>query len=207
TIRRNTYRNVVAGVYFLMGGLSAPPQNIASLIHQGGGVVRATVPRHGFGNLEQIKILLATPSSYNGSFTISNVTQDTFDYTITPPPAGNGSGGIAERSAAGLATLNHLGGGVAEATTPVVHRIGVGDRIKVSNATPIDFNGFFDVTAVPTTVKFQYQMPTTPGGNAANATFQRVWGVDRSSVEANNFELADLVIGEWGAPPAAVILS
>ena len=26
-------------------------------------------------------------------------------------------------------------------------------------------------------------------------------------MEANTFELADLVIGEWGAPPAAVILS
>lgn len=49
------------------------------------GVATITVPGHGFSNNDKIAIRGA-PSVYNGSFTISNKTTDTFQYAVYPNP-------------------------------------------------------------------------------------------------------------------------
>lgn len=44
---------------------------------------RATAAGHGFSNGASVTMAGATPSNYNGTFTVSNVTSSTFDYSFT----------------------------------------------------------------------------------------------------------------------------
>lgn len=64
-----------------------------SSITLSGSTATATVTAHGYPNSDVITIFGANPAEYNGSFIISNVTADTFDYTttsgLTSPAVGN----------------------------------------------------------------------------------------------------------------------
>ena len=52
----------------------------------------ATSTDHGFSNGETITITGASPTAYNGTFTIANVTTNTFDYTMGSDPGSSASG-------------------------------------------------------------------------------------------------------------------
>lgn len=52
----------------------------------------ATKNSHGFSNGQYVTISGATPAGYNGTFVISNVTANTFDYTMAADPGASGSG-------------------------------------------------------------------------------------------------------------------
>jgi hypothetical protein len=54
----------------------------------------ATVTAHGFTSGDQINIRGADQTEYNGDFLISNVTTDTFDYTVSGSPATPATGTI-----------------------------------------------------------------------------------------------------------------
>jgi len=47
---------------------------------------------HGYANSDVVKIHGATESAYNGNFTISNVTANTYDYTMASDPGGSATG-------------------------------------------------------------------------------------------------------------------
>ena len=59
----------------------------------------ATVTAHGYSNNDQINIRGASQSEYNGDFLISNVTTDTFDYTVSGSPATPATGTIVANEA------------------------------------------------------------------------------------------------------------
>jgi hypothetical protein len=59
----------------------------------------ATVTAHGYSNGDQINIRGASQSEYNGDFLISNVTTDTFDYTVSGSPATPATGTIVANEA------------------------------------------------------------------------------------------------------------
>jgi hypothetical protein len=54
----------------------------------------ATKNAHGFTSGDSVTIAGATQTEYNGTFTISNVTTNTFDYTVTGAPASPATGTI-----------------------------------------------------------------------------------------------------------------
>jgi hypothetical protein len=216
-VRRNYYKNVAAGVAIVNGNTSRGPLHLKSLKFLGELTAEATTYEdHGFANNDAVRVILASPSNYNGVFLgIHDVVRDfsnkvfTFQYELFTEPPGDGDGGIVELAVAGISSLKHIADGIAEARTTVEtgHRIAVGDRLKISNAFPDDFNGFVEVTAVGTTLPsgdlntFQYNFPTAlpPNATAQHPTFQRLWGVDRLIVEDNVIELRQHG-SEYGTP-------
>lgn len=58
----------------------------AITITRTGSVATATLNAHGLTNGAQVTVSGATQTEYNGTFTISNVTTNTFDYTVTGSP-------------------------------------------------------------------------------------------------------------------------
>jgi hypothetical protein len=58
----------------------------AITITRTGSTATATLVAHGFTEGSQVRISGASQSQYNGLFTISNVTNDTFDYTVAGSP-------------------------------------------------------------------------------------------------------------------------
>lgn len=63
----------------------------------------ATKNSHGFSNGQYVTIAGATQTEYNGTFAISNVTANTFDYTVTGAPATPATGTITAQTSIVLA--------------------------------------------------------------------------------------------------------
>lgn len=63
----------------------------------------ATKNGHGFSNGQYVTIAGATPAAYNGTFVISNVAANTFDYTMASDPGANATGTITARTSVVLA--------------------------------------------------------------------------------------------------------
>lgn len=59
-----------------------------------GSIATATVTAHGYANGESVLMAGANEAEYNGTFVISNVTANTFDYTVTGTPATPATGTI-----------------------------------------------------------------------------------------------------------------
>lgn len=59
-----------------------------------GSTATATSASHGFSNGQYVTIAGATPAGYNGTYLISNVATNTFDYTMVADPGASGSGTI-----------------------------------------------------------------------------------------------------------------
>lgn len=57
----------------------------------------------------------------------------------------------------------------ATVTTVDPHGFRVGQNITIAGATPANFNGTFQVTAVISSLKFEYRMTSAPGVNASTA--------------------------------------
>jgi hypothetical protein len=85
-------------------------------------VATATLANHGFLNGETVTISGASQTEYNGSFVISNVTANTFQYTVSGSPAtpATGSPKIVTRSLV-WTDSNSVVGPQAGVTKPVVN--------------------------------------------------------------------------------------
>jgi hypothetical protein len=68
-----------------------------------GTTATATFNGHGFSNGQSVTISGATPADYNGTWVISNVTANTWDYILPADPGSNASGTITARSSVVLA--------------------------------------------------------------------------------------------------------
>jgi len=71
----------------------------------------ATVTAHPYNDRDTVTIAGASPTDYNGAFVITNITANTFDYTMTADPGANATGTITAQRAAGM--LSNLSPGVA----------------------------------------------------------------------------------------------
>ncbi|MGY8815357.1 MAG: pilus assembly protein, partial [Gammaproteobacteria bacterium] len=107
---------------------------------------------HGFINGATVSITGADPSTLNGSFNISNVTANTFDY-IAPGSIDDTDGGIT----ASAGTSN-----IATVTIPN-HNYNFADVIVVSGITPTEYNGTQTITSVIDANTIQYTVTGTPG--------------------------------------------
>lgn len=69
------------------------PQNVTSITRTGN-VATATVTGHGYSDGDAVKIEGADQADYNGTFRITNITPDTFDYIVQNSPVTPATGTI-----------------------------------------------------------------------------------------------------------------
>ena len=80
-------------VAYIFRGQGSDPVSVTS-ITRSGSTATVTITSHGFSNGDEVIISGATQTEYNGSFVISNVATNTFDYTVTGTPATPATGTI-----------------------------------------------------------------------------------------------------------------
>lgn len=94
----NTFSAVDTSVdqLLIVTGQCATPTNTKSVssITRTGQVATATSAAHGYTNGQSVLMAGANETEYNGTFVISNVTTNTFDYTVTGTPATPATGTI-----------------------------------------------------------------------------------------------------------------
>lgn len=119
----------------------------------------AVASGHGFNTGDSVVISGASPSAYNGTFTITKVDDNTFRYTpVTAPDSTNAYG-----------------------TTSSSHNLTVNDKITVSGATPAGYNvSEADVTPV-TSTQYSYALASAVTSNASGQTITA-----KRRINANN---------------------
>ena len=116
----------------------------------------ATVTAHGYSTGQQVVIAGATPTAYNGTYTITVVDANTFTYPLTSAPGSN----------TGTSVTAMIGTTSAIATS-VAHGFATGDSITISGASPTAFNGTYTI-AVTDANTFTYTLVSAQG-NASGA--------------------------------------
>ncbi|MBI1731384.1 MAG: hypothetical protein HYR49_01280 [Gammaproteobacteria bacterium] len=123
--------------------------------------ITATVASHGYSNGQTVHISGVSASEYNGTFTISNVTTNTFDYNSASTPSANPN--IA--SAVVATTTTNV-----TATTSATHSFSSGNSVVISDVSPTTWNGTYTiVNTTGTTFTFNtvaQLAPATTGGTA-----------------------------------------
>lgn len=144
---------------------------------------------HGLSNGNTVIISGADLAAYNGQFTISAVTANTFSYAVSGSPASPATGTIVARKVPAVAyqgastALTSLTGSTTTATaTWANHGLQVGQVVLISGASVSNFNGSFAVTAV-TQNTFAYTI-TSYTGSAGGTPLAQVYGISRSSATA-----------------------
>ncbi len=141
--------------------ISAGSQNIASIIRTGATTARANFAvAHGYGNGQSVSISGATNAGYNGTYSITLVNANNFDFTIpagnirptTPQTAGNATvpakanlviNNIVRGTPAGTAPFNAN----VTVTTTAINNYAVGDTVTITgtSGTP-SYNGSYVIT-------------------------------------------------------------
>ncbi len=121
--------------------LAAGTPSSVSEISLSGTTATVRVPDNGYANGQTVSISGATPSNYDGSFVISNVTQDTFQITVSGSPA----------AATGTIVCQPYGigpnGGSVIVWLPG-NGLAVGNKVLIGGAVQqTSLNGVFTVTA------------------------------------------------------------
>lgn len=173
--------------------------NVSSITRSGTTATVTTVEAHQYSTADTVTISGASQGAYNGSFTITVLSVNTFTYTVSGAPATPATGTIlAQRNPQFKPVSNTLitgflsmpkaefseyhpfarlmmpvrvleytisalsaNGNIATATFGFNHGLQVGDRIKISGANDIDYNGTF-VIATATATTFAYVLTTIP---------------------------------------------
>ena len=140
---------------------------ITSITNVGTGALVTTAADHNLYTGNVIVVTGATPSDYNGTYTITKQSATTFTYALTTNPGGNATVvGTYSVTAQTISALSHNGTS-ASATTSVAHGLITGNQITVSGCTPADYNGTFIITKINDT-QFSYVMATTPVTDATS---------------------------------------
>jgi len=141
-----------------------------------------TVLPHGRNDGDWVRIsgaVLAgsTNNSFNGSYSISNVTAYEFKYTPNPAQSTSPTGeiwlGKFPSFPVAISQLTRSGTGpyTVTITTATPHFRVVGGNVVVSLAAPLGYNGSFTVTAVPSPNQLQYQLASDPGSWSAGTGY------------------------------------
>jgi Tfp pilus tip-associated adhesin PilY1 len=125
--------------------------------------ITATVDDHGYANGQIVHIAGIGSAVYNGTFTISNVTANTFQYSAISQPTANPT---VTGATVTTTTIN------VTATTSTAHNFSAGDLVVVSGVTPSQWNSTYTVVNVPnaTTFTFNTASQLAPATSVAGAT-------------------------------------
>jgi Tfp pilus tip-associated adhesin PilY1 len=139
--------------------------------------VFATVVNHGYGaagTTREVFISGATPTAYNGTYTVTVLDADTFTYQLSPLSTAPGP----NTSVAATASVKTT---TARATS-IAHGFANGSVVQVAGATPAAFNGTFTVSNV-TANSFTYTIASEQGDASGTITATQAGG---SSAERTN---------------------
>lgn len=113
--------------YLNWAGGSGDSTKTCTGITRSGTTATATVTSHGWSNGNHVNIVGASDSNLNGSYSISNVATNTFDYTV----ANTGATSVAACNATRMyTTYDDLSGGVRYAQKAAVTAFNTTDRVK-----------------------------------------------------------------------------
>jgi hypothetical protein len=123
---------------------------------------------HGYGNGQVVTIAGATPSVYNGTFTVTVINSNTFRYTTLSA--------ITSSPATGTITSTAYTGTSATVTTNEVHGYLNGDNVIISGANQSGYNGQFTISGASGNT-FTYQVSSLLGSPATGTiTSQKISG-------------------------------
>lgn len=156
-------------------------------------IVTVTLNNHGFSNGQSITIAGTTPSDFNGTYTIQNVTTNTFTFTtaaaLTAIDTTNGIG--TPGTAAGPSSI-------ATATTTAAHGFIPAANVTISGATVSSYNGTRLISTTPTPTTFTFDVGVVglaaEGAGARAAQNQGSKTVTASTGSALN--VAGLTVGD-----------
>lgn len=175
-----TVTNDITFTYALTGAPATPANQITvTSITRIGSTATVTRTAHGFTSGTSVLISGATETAYNGTFVISNVTANTFDYTPSGDSATPATGSIIAtqkniqcsnmayyyRALGTLYTLTSITrSGTTATATKAGHGFTNGQSVTISGAAPTDYNGTFVISNV-TANTFDFTVtgaPATP---------------------------------------------
>ncbi|MEX2525153.1 MAG: hypothetical protein WD750_09365, partial [Gammaproteobacteria bacterium] len=115
-------------------------------------IITATVPGHGFADGGSVTISGVSPTSYNGTYSLNKIDDDTFSFTVSSslPPIDDFSAATAA-GATKTATATLTGHGYAD-----------GSSVVISGASPDEFNGTKTISVVDADT-FTYPLATAQG--------------------------------------------
>lgn len=168
----------------ISGGASADtlPVNLTKTVTslvQTGGVATATVTAHGYMTGQSVTIYGADQNGYNSTFTITVVNSNTFTFPVDSSTVSPATGTITSAIPVPFTIVNTYlvnstptsitQAGSVVTVTASNHGLMVGDRVNVSGANQLDYNGVFVVASVPTKDTFTYSITTNPVSPATGA--------------------------------------
>lgn len=164
---------------------------ISSLTRSSSTAHATTAAAHGYTTGDEVTIRGAVENEYNGTFTITVIDTDEFEYTVTGSPAtpatgtlkhglkfmtvscyiaqqpdpGNLSIGV-DPAGRGDGTTRAVTsvtrtGSVATVTTTAPHEYQTGQTVRIAGAAQTDYNGAFTITVTGAST-FTYTVPGTP---------------------------------------------
>lgn len=148
--------------------LVATGQQVVTSLTNSGSTATATITGHRYRAGDLITIRGASPSAYNGTFTVASVSTNTLTYAIGSTPASNASvtgDAILATMEQAVSSISHSG---ATATATITgHGYQIGDKITIggSSADLDGYNGTFTVASVATNT-LTFTLAATPAANA-----------------------------------------
>ncbi|MDY3559430.1 Ig-like domain repeat protein [Gemmata sp. JC673] len=131
---------------------------IASATWAGGVVTVTTTGSHHLETGNTVTITGLTPAGFNGTFTVTRLTDTMFTYAL-----GFNPGTYIAPTANGSAVINaSWSGGRAVITTSGLHGLTTGSMVTITGLTPSGFNGTYAVTRLSAT-QFSYALVNSPG--------------------------------------------
>ena len=131
-----------------------------------GTTATVTLANHGYAVGNIVAISGATQATYNGVFTITGVTTSTFTYTMAAGAASPATGTISalkvDKAITGIAHS-----GTTATVTATNHGFYVGEFIRITGASPSEYNGDFVIVSVVGSNTFTYTMASTPATDAS----------------------------------------
>ena len=161
-------------------------------------LVTGTLTGHTFSPGDQITIAGVTPTSFNGTETITSVSGNTFTYSTAPTqlsPVTDITGAtVAGPSTTATVTLSDAPGSVDQAATT---GYSVGSFVTISGATPTEYNGTFAISSIDNAganFKFTYEVGAQL--NSASGTITAAIGnfVTADTLVAHGLGLEDVTI-------------
>ncbi len=131
----------------------------------------ATVTAHGYNTNDVITISGATPSGYNGNFTITKIDANTFTYDV----------GASLADATGTIT-SAKGSTLVTATSAAAHGFTGTPTVTISGADPVGYNGTYTIDVQNAT---QFTFTTASVQGVATAAGIALGGANTTTVTAN----------------------
>jgi hypothetical protein len=140
-----------------------------SSLTRSGTTVTATAAGHGYVIGDLVRISGADQSDYNGLFTITAATTNTFSYTIAGTPDSPATGAATAQAVKSVTRITRSGT-LATVTCPG-HGFVTGNLVQISGAAQAAYNGVFFVTRTgPDTFTFTVSgSPSTPATGTITA--------------------------------------